>query len=113
MVDRRTARGLGERGLAALSPHFTLGTLVLLGALPILLVAMLVPQVAVLPTLSLSALTLAAGTAAIAWWRKASRRGNTITLWDVAGALMLIGCAAAMMTQPEHLLEVFGHKQNP
>jgi hypothetical protein len=31
----------------------------------------------------------------------------TVTLWDVAGALVLIGCAAAMLTEAEHLTELF------
>jgi hypothetical protein len=32
-----------------------------------------------------------------------------VTGWDVAGALVFIGCAAAMLSEPEHILPLFGH----
>lgn len=113
MADRRTYGGLRERGLAALPPHLALSVLVLLAAAPIVLIAALVPRVAVLPALSLAAIAIAMIAGAVAWWRQASRHTANVTLWDVAGAFMLIGCAAAMMSQPENLLQVFGHTQEP
>lgn len=113
MNGHRTQRGLAARGYAALTPHLVAGALMLLAATPILLVAALVPRAAVLPTISLIAIAAAAGAAALAWWRKARRHAATVTLWDVAGAFVLIGCAAAMMSQPENLLQVFAHTQEP
>ena len=110
MTDRRTPRSLTRRGYAALTPHLRLAGLVLLAALPILVAASLVPHAAVLPTLSLAALGAAAITAAIAWWRKAARHVATVTYWDLAGALVLIGCTAAILTETEPLLEFFGQR---
>lgn len=114
MADHHwTPRSLRDRGTAALSPHLALSVLVLLAAAPIVLVAALVPRVAVLPALSLAAIAIAMIAGAVAWWRQAKQHTATVTLWDVAGAFMLIGCAAAMMSQPENLLQVFGHTQKP
>ena len=111
MADRRIFGGIRYRGLASLSPHLALAILVLLAAAPIVLVAALVPHAMLLPTFSIGAIAIAAVTATVAWWRKAERHTPTVTLWDTAGAFMLIGCAAAMMTEPENLLQLFGHTQ--
>ena len=108
MAGRRTPKSLAERGAAALTPHLRLAGMVLLAALPILAAASLVPHAAVLPALSLAAMAAAAGMAAIAWWRKAPRYVAAVTLWDFAGTFVPIGCAAAMLTQNDTLLEVFG-----
>lgn len=113
MNGRKAPRSVRERGVASLGQHLTLVVLVLLAAAPILLAAALVPRAAVLPAFSLAAIAMALIAGAVAWWRKASRHAGTVTLWDVAGAFMLIGCAAAMMAEPENLLQVFGHTQKP
>jgi len=111
MADRRTFGGIRNRGLASLSPRLALAVLVLLAAAPIALVAALVPRELVLAAFSVVAMTIAIAIAAVAWWRKAARHSATVTLWDAAGAFMLIGCAAAMMTEPENLLQLFGFTQ--
>jgi hypothetical protein len=113
MADHWRSRGLRDRSVAVLTPHLALGALAVLAAAPIMLVAVLVPRALVLPALSLTAIAIAMAAGTIAWWRRSREHAPTVTLWDVAGAFMLIGCAAAMLSQPEHLLEVFGHKQNP
>lgn len=112
MPNRRTLAGLRDRGLTALPPHLALSVLVLLAAAPIVLVAALVPRALVLPSLSIAAIVIAMTVGAVAWWRKAQRQTANVTLWDVAGAFMLIGCAAAMMSEPENVLQVFGQTQN-
>jgi len=111
MAHRRTPRGISERGFAALSPHLTLSVMALLAAAPLLLIASLVPPAATLPAISLAAITVAGVAAGVAWWRKANRHGASVTLWDVAGAFVLIGCAAAMMTDPENLMQVLGQTE--
>ena len=113
MADRDMLRGLSRRGYAALSPHLGLAVLVLLAAAPIALAAAFVPRAAVLPALSLAALALAGVLGAAAWWRKASRHAAGVTLWDAAGACVLIGCTAAMLSQPENLLQVFASPHRP
>jgi hypothetical protein len=66
---------------------------------------------AFLPVMSGVLFASAAVLAAIGWSdRKA--RPDTVTCWDVAGAVTLVGCAAAMMTEPEEVMQVFGLRQN-
>ncbi|MGE0564524.1 MAG: hypothetical protein AB7O50_08425 [Pseudolabrys sp.] len=113
MADRQPPRSLAQRSAAALGPHAQLAGLVLLAAMPILIVAALVPRPAVLPVLSLAAMATAAAIAAVAWWRKAPRQVARVTSWDLAGALVLIGCAAAILTETEPLLELFGQRTKP
>jgi hypothetical protein len=113
MPNRRTLAGLRGRGLTALPPQLALSVLVLLAAAPIVLVAAFASRALVLPSLSIAAIAVAMAAGALAWLRKAKRHTANVTLWDVAGASMLIGCAAAMMSEPENFLQVFGQTQNP
>jgi hypothetical protein len=110
MADRHTIRHPGPRSVAVVSPHVALAAMVSIAATPILLAFVLVPRIAVLPAISFAALAMAAVAALAAWLRQAPRHGVKVTLWDVAGALVLIGCAAAMLTEAEHLVELFGSK---
>jgi hypothetical protein len=111
MADRRTYSGLRVRGLASLAPHLTLAVLALAAAAPIAFIAALVPRELVLAAFSIVAMTVAITIAAMAWWRNAARHSANVTSWDVAGVFMLIGCAAAIMTEPENLLQLFGYMQ--
>ena len=114
MANRRTLRDSRPHSLAALlQPHVRLAGLALLAAAPILLVASLVPRALVLPSLSLVAIAAAALAALAAWSFGARRHANTVTLWDIAGAFVLIGCAAAMLSEPENILQTFGQPINP
>jgi hypothetical protein len=63
-----------------------------------------VPQPLVLPVLSLAALACAAVLALVAYWRRAPRHVENITLWDLAGVAALIGFAAGMLTGPDQIL---------
>jgi membrane protease YdiL (CAAX protease family) len=87
--------------------------LTVVAAAPAILLAAVLPPALLLPSLSLAALALAALAAAIAWIVGASRRGDHVTLWDVAGAFTLIGCAAAMLSKPESILALFGQTLVP
>ena len=108
MADRHTIRHPAPRSAAVVSPHMALTAMVAISATPILLAFVLVPRIAVLPAISFAALAMAAVAALAAWLRHAPRHGVKVTLWDVAGALVLIGCAAGMLTEAEHLVELFG-----
>lgn len=63
-----------------------------------------------LPVLS-GVLFVSAALLAAIGWRERKARPDTVTYWDVAGAVTLIGCAAAMMSEPENVMQVFGLKQ--
>jgi uncharacterized membrane protein len=89
---------------AVLSPVVLLASLAIAAAVPLLLLTSFVPRPLVLPVLSLAALACAAAFALAAYWRRAPRRVETITLWDLAGAAALIGFAAGMLTGPDQIL---------
>jgi hypothetical protein len=109
MDSRRILRGSAtEAVLHYLKPHAMLAVLTALAAVPIVLIAAFVSRPLVLPVLSLSAITVAALVALLAWASRAKRRGDTLTAWDIAGACALIGCGAAMLSEPENVLNLLG-----
>lgn len=109
MAGRRTYPIGTHRDAAGSRPtQLSLIVLTLVATAPAVLLAAVLPPALLLPSLSLAALALAALAASIAWIVGASRRGDHVTLWDVAGALTLIGCAAAMLSNRESILALFG-----
>jgi hypothetical protein len=42
-----------------------------------------------------------------AYWRRAPRHIDSITLWDLSGAAALIGFAAGMLSSPDQILSFF------
>lgn len=58
-----------------------------------------------------AALFVAAALMAALGWRQRKAKPAHVTYWDVSGALTLIGCAAAMMTEPESIMQVFELRQ--
>jgi hypothetical protein len=61
----------------------------------------------VLPVASLAFILAASLVALFAWWAGRPRVAGGVTSWDVAAALMLVGCAAAILGEVEHLIEFF------
>jgi hypothetical protein len=106
MTHWQSARPYGR---AALNPAVLLASLAVAAAVPLLLLASLVPHPLLLPMLSLAAIGCAALLALVAYWRRAPRHVETITLWDLAGAAALIGFAAGMLTGPEQILHFVEH----
>jgi hypothetical protein len=109
MDDRSTFRGpTPSDRLEFLRPHVTLVALTLLAAIPIILAALLVPRPLVLPALSVVAIGVSGLTALAAWAFRAQRSTEHVSLWDISGALALIGCAAATLSKPESVLQLVG-----
>jgi hypothetical protein len=114
MHGRRTLRGLAtEAVLHRLAPHAKLAFITALAAAPMIVIAAVVPRPLVLPVLSLAAVAAAALAALAAWAARARRHGDSLTAWDIAGACALIGCAAAMLSEPENVLNLLGHTVIP
>lgn len=84
------------------------GLLVIAGVLLVLGALALLPVALMLPAVSLAALAAAAVTAGIAWRIGAERHAPRMTAWDVAGAFALIGFGAGMISDPAHVLQLFG-----
>jgi len=73
-------------------------------ALPLWLLAALLPRPLVLPVLCLIAVAGAAVVSFFAWRRGTIRDSQHITAWDIAGALAFIAFAAAMLSNPEQVI---------
>ena len=100
-------RGPGHRTPLTLQSD---GGLVVLaaGLLPLLLVAALAPRPLVLPVFALTAFGASAIAAIIAWKRQERWHLPGVTLWDVSGALALLGCAAGIFGKPDNAVALFG-----
>jgi hypothetical protein len=85
---------------AYLVPALAIGFLTLLTA-----VVYLLPAELVLPALSVAALLAAFAVALTTWLSPRLASLRPINGWDIAGALTLIGCAAAIMGEIEPLIE--------
>src|SRR5262245_30091669 len=92
---------------ATLNPVALLASLAVAAAVSLALLASLLPRPMVLPALSLAALACAALLALVAYWRRAPRHVNSITLWDLSGAAALIGFAAGMLCSSDQILYFF------
>ena len=105
----RSRQRLAHAGIAtALRPHAAIAGIAAIEALPLILVAHLVPSALVLPVLSIAFLTAAGVLALIAWCIRSDRNANKITVWDLAGACAFIGYAAGIVSTRENTLAVFG-----
>lgn len=59
----------------------------------------------VLPSISVIALASAAVIALAAWCMSSDRNSTGISLWDISGAYAFIGFAAAMLSDPQQVME--------
>ena len=91
---------------ATLGPNITLAFLLSTAAVPPLICVLLVPKLLILPALSIVAIASAGLVALFAWWAVAQSEGDRITFWDVSGTCALIGFAAGMLSEPEHVVEL-------
>jgi hypothetical protein len=77
-------------------------------AVPIPVLAWLLPPPLVLPISSLVLLSGAAIAALFAWLHSTEPGSAEITLWDLAGAFAFIGLAAGGLSEPMHVAHLFG-----
>jgi hypothetical protein len=79
---------------------------VLIAAPAFLMVRLLEPGV-VLPAFSMLLFSDAAIAAIVARAIHARRNSENVTLWDIAGAFTLMGCAAAIFSEPDQVVRLF------
>jgi hypothetical protein len=89
--------------------HLDLPVLIALAAAPGLLLVWLVPLPLVLPALSIVSFTVAGLVALLAYHSGADRHADGMTPWDVAGVFALIWVGAGMLSEPEHVVQLFDH----
>jgi hypothetical protein len=105
MAERRFLPALKAPARAP-GPALVVGGPLCLAAAFFLIITALVPHAALLPAVSAAAIAAAAPTALFALTMR-ERQANALSLMDVAGALTLIGCAAAMFSNPEAIRQTF------
>jgi len=103
MADRRTLPTL-ETLVPA--PALVVGGPLALAVAFFLALSGMAPHAALLPTISAAAIAAAGPTALFALVMK-ERQARSPTLLDVAGAFVLIGCAAAILSNPEAIQQTF------
>ena len=89
-----------------LQSQINLAAMVAVAAIPLLLLALLLPRPLVLPTLCLIAIAGAGVAAFGAWSRCVIFDSPNPTAWDVAGALAFIACASAILSNPEQVISL-------
>ena len=88
------------------------GTLIALSfavALPAFFIVYSLEQHLVLPALSVLFFGTAALAAIMAFSIKAKKNTETLNLWDIAGGLVITGCAASVMGEQEQVAQLFEH----
>jgi predicted MFS family arabinose efflux permease len=105
-MRRRNTAGIHPRRKirALLQPHICLAAMTIVSALPLAILSSMLPRQLVLPVLCLAAVAGATLASFVAWQRRTIRDPRHIGAWDVAGALSFIGFAAAMLSEPEHVI---------
>jgi hypothetical protein len=78
-------------------------------AAPALFVAYMLEPHLVLPALSVLFFSAAALAAVTAFSMRTRRNTEKVNLWDVAGGLVITGCAASVMGEPEQAAQLFEH----
>jgi hypothetical protein len=107
-IERRGGRwkhrfAVLRRPVATLTA-FTLALIVLV----LLIVRMLGSELTMM-ALSLMFFLSALLVATIAWLVRSRRNSRNLSLWDVAGAFVIIGISASVLADPEHAVELFEH----
>jgi hypothetical protein len=110
---------MAERPLPALNaptdapnPALVLGGPLCLATGFFLMITAFAPHAALLPALSAAAIATAMPTALFALTLR-ERQGRALSLMDVAGGLTLVGCAAAMFSNPESVRQTFALSLTP
>lgn len=74
-------------------------------AIPLFIMVATLPLPVVLPAFSIWSLAAAAAVVLFAFTRRAPRPRTTVDAWDLAGAFTLIGCAAGILGEVEHMVD--------
>jgi hypothetical protein len=87
------------------SEHVRSTSLLLAAVISPIVILLLARPPLLLPLISLVLLTCAAVVAFAAWWTSSERYSARINLWDLSGAYAFTGFAAAMLSEPQQVME--------
>jgi hypothetical protein len=74
-------------------------------AIPLFVMIAVLPLPVVLPAFSVWSLAAAAVIVLFALTRRPPHRRSAVNAWDLAGAFTLIGCAAGILGEVEHMVD--------
>ncbi len=95
------------RNAPSLEPFGVLALLSVLIAVPAFLIIRVLEPGFVPPAFSILLFAEAAIAAIVARAIHARRNSQNVTLWDVAGAFTMMGCAAAIFSEPDQVVRLF------
>jgi hypothetical protein len=93
-------------------PTQSAGLLILLSvavAVPAFVIMRTLEMELVLPAFSVLLFSGAAIAAALAWSMRTEENPDNLSLWDVAGGLVMTGCAASVLGEPDQVTQLFEH----
>jgi hypothetical protein len=96
-----------RRNVPSLQSFGILALLSVLIAAPAFLMIRLLEPGFVLPAFSILLFSDAAIAAIVARAIHARRTSENVTLWDIAGAFTMMGCAAAIFSEPDQVVRLF------
>jgi hypothetical protein len=94
------------------NPTRSFGVLTVLSfvvAVPALVIVRALEPDLVLPALSVLFFSVAGAAVLLARATKARRNSEALNLWDIAGGLVMTGCAASVLGEPEQVTQLFEH----
>jgi hypothetical protein len=95
-----------------LHPTQSFGLLTLLSvalAVPAALIVHSLEVELILPAFSVLLFSSAAVAVILAWSMRTETNPEKLTLWDIAGGLVLTGCAASVLGEPDQVTQLFEH----
>ena len=96
-----------KRNAPSGEPFGILALLSVLIAVPAFLMIRVLEPALVLPAFSILLFSDAAIAAIVARAIHARRTSESVTLWDIAGAFTMMGCAAAIFSEPNQVVRFF------
>jgi hypothetical protein len=105
-MKRDLARGTSER-LTRLS-SIDVPLVAAIAAMPAVVLAAHLPSQLLLPAIAAFAFATAAMAAALGFLTRTARDAATVTIWDFAGACMLIGIAAGTFSESVQVSQLLG-----
>jgi hypothetical protein len=73
-----------------------------------LILTILLPKNTVLAGLAMALVLIGASVGVFAWRTRQPRRVNELSVWDIAGIYILLGCVAAGVSDPDHVARLLG-----
>jgi len=95
------------RNAPLLEPFGILALLSVLIAVPAFLIIRVLEPGLILPALSIMLFAEAAIAVIVARSIQTRRNSENVTAWDIAGAFTMMGCAAAIFSEPDQVAQFF------